>query len=523
MGRIALSFTIALALTLSWCAGGLPGGHKAAFASPAVAEIDKWSLWTGETQLRGANIWQRRVYPELNGFYFLGPGPVGPPYTQQDFNDLAAMGANYVNISHPGLFTETSPYTLDTDIQDNLDDLIAKIAAANMFAVISFRTGPGRSEFTFVWDEVGDWFGPGYLDDSMWQDQAAQDAWAQMWRYTAQRYMANPVVAGYDLMVEPNSNEVGSHALFDYLDIWDPAEFYWSYGGTLYDWNQLYPDITTAIREVDATTPILIGAMAYSAVEWLPYLEPTTDLRTVYMVHQYEPVKYTHQGWWNPDCTYPGLCDVDWDGIPELFNRAWLEDLHGPIDLFKAVHGVPVAANEFGPIRWEPGADLYMDDQMDLFEQRGMNHALWMWYPQWEPYATEVHDFNFRFGPDPRSRTDVESSDLMDVILEYWGRNTVRPYGEYTLEVQASHGAGSLNLDFMVGTPAPATWANYLILTVPTVQVVPLWTVQLPAIDPPIDVPVSFSFPGTGWIGIYTGLFTAGGQQAVDLTWVDTD
>jgi len=29
-------------------------------------------------------------------------------------------------------------------------------------------------------------------------------------------------------------------------------------------------------------------------------------------------------------------------------------------------------------MRWEPGADLFMDDQMDLIEQRGMNHALWL-------------------------------------------------------------------------------------------------------------------------------------------------
>ena len=82
------------------------------------------------------------------------------------------------------------------------------IEQANMFAVISFRTGPGRSEFTFVWDEVGDWFDEGYLNDSVWQDQAAQDGWVAMWRYTAERYRSNPIIVGYDLMVEPNSNEV---------------------------------------------------------------------------------------------------------------------------------------------------------------------------------------------------------------------------------------------------------------------------------------------------------------------------
>ena len=43
------------------------------------AHIDKWSLWTEGTRLRGANIYQRRVYSELDGPDFMGHGAVGPP------------------------------------------------------------------------------------------------------------------------------------------------------------------------------------------------------------------------------------------------------------------------------------------------------------------------------------------------------------------------------------------------------------------------------------------------------------
>ena len=388
-------------------------------------DIGKWALWAGTTQLRGANIYQRRVYPELDGSEFMGPGPVGPPYTQADFDALAAMGANFVNISHPGLFTENPPYSLDRDIQGNLDDLLAMSAQARLFAVISFRTGPGRAEFS-VCCLGDDWFDDSYLNDSMWQDQAAQDGWVTMWRTTTQRYKDNPIVVGYDLMVEPNSNEVGSDAIDDPLDIWDPEEFYAQYGGTLYDWNQLYPRITAGIRAVDANTPILIGGMGYSGVEWLPYLEPTGDPRTVYTVHQYEPFVYTHQ---EPPHTrpYPGVFDTDWDGEDDQFNRAWLENLLSTVDTFTATHNAPVAVNEFGVMRWEPGADDFMDDQMDLFEQRGMNHALWVWDPAWEPWAEEVDAFNFRHGPDPDNHADVPSSDLMDAIIKYWGRITIRP------------------------------------------------------------------------------------------------
>lgn len=366
------------------------------------------------------------MYPELDGLTFMGPGPVGPPYIQEDFDRLAALGANYVNISHPGLFTETPPYALDQDIQDNLDNLLNMIAEADMFAVIAFRTGPGRSEFTFFWDEVGDWFDESYLNDAMWQDQTAQDAWVAMWRYTAERYRDNPIVVGYDLMVEPNSNEVGSDAFNDPLDIWDPNEFYATYGDTLYDWNQLYPRITTAIRQKDAGTPILVGGMGYSVVEWLPYLEPTGDEHTVYVVHQYQPFVYTHQE--TPlTNTYPGVFDTDWDGDDDQFNRTWLDNMLSTVDMFATTHSVPVAVNKFGVMRWEPGAADFMNDEMELFEQRGMNHALWAWETSWEPYAEGVDAFNFRHGPDPSNHADVESSDLMNVIVAHWGRNTIDP------------------------------------------------------------------------------------------------
>jgi aryl-phospho-beta-D-glucosidase BglC (GH1 family) len=367
--------------------------------------FDKWALWTGSTQLRGANIYQRRVYPDLDDG-MLGYGPVGPPYTQADFDQLAALGANYVNISHPGLFTETAPYAVDLDVQNNLDNLLNMISNAGMFAVISFRTGPGRSEFSVCcFEEAGDWYPASYLNDQVWEEQAAQDGWAAMWRYTAERYRDNPIVVGYDLMVEPNANEVVPG---DWLD---PEDFYAQYGGKLADWNQLYPDITAAIREVDVQTPILIGGMGYSGVDWLPYLQPTTDPRTVYLVHQYEPFDYTHQE--------PGAGV----GYPSgSFDRDDLDDLLSTIDNFKITHGVPVAVNEFGVQRWAPGADVFMDDQMDLFEQRELNHALWVWDPLYAPWTEEVNSFNFRFGPNPDNDSPVPNA-LMNVIVKYWGRN----------------------------------------------------------------------------------------------------
>jgi hypothetical protein len=394
--------------------------------TPDPTVSTKWDLWSSGTCLRGANIWQCAVVPEVYGEGTLGFGAVGPPFTRDDFDQLAALGANYVNISHPGLYTVDPPYVLNEDIQANLDSLLAMIGEADMFAVITFRTGPGRSEFTFVLGEdttnnpSEGWFDPSYYNDTVWTSQQAQDAWAEMWRHTANRYQDSEVVVGYDLMCEPNPEEV-------YFGIWgEPNEFYPAYANTLYDWNQFYPDIVAAIREVDANTPILVQPTGYGAVVWLPYLERNSDARIVYTVHQYLPSDYTHQFPYWPSVNYPSTYDADGDGLADTVNKAYLDDILQMVDSFKSSGSVVVAVNEFGPVRYAPGADDYMDDLMDLFETRGMNHALWEWGTSWEG-CIDNDAFSFRHGPDPGNHSDVATSDLIRSITKHWQRNTLRP------------------------------------------------------------------------------------------------
>jgi hypothetical protein len=380
---------------------------------------DKWSLWTDGTQLRGANTWQRIVVPKYDGDQFLGDGYIGPPYAQEDFNRLASLGANYVNLSHPGIFTERPPYVLDQRAQANLDQMIAMALEADLFVVITFRTGPGRNDFTFYRDD--DWFAANDLIESVWEDSTAQAAWVEMWRHTAERYRGYPNVVGYDLICEPNSNEI--------LDEWDQDEFYADYGGSLYDWNAWYPDIVSAIREVDRETPILVGGNGYSALDWLPYLEPINAEHIVYTFHQYAPFMYTHQ---EPgeEYTFPGQFDTDYDGRADDFNQVWLEDFLSTASNFSDQHGVQLAVNEFGVARWGDGAADFMRTEIALFEELGLNHALWVWDPEWQPWIDGVNALNFRLGPDPENLTDVQN-ELQLVITEFWARNIFRPSNFY--------------------------------------------------------------------------------------------
>ena len=400
-----------MALGMVGCARG-PG--------PSSAEaLRKWALWSAtESRLRGANIYQRRAYARLGDADSFGAGEaVGPRYVQADFDALAAHGANYVNLSHPGIFTETPPYELDGPVLSNLVALVEGAAQAGLHVVISFRTGPGRSEFAILRSGAGDWFPAEMINDDVWRDPTAQQGWAKMWRATAARFADHPAVVGYNLMMEPNAMVTVPGGTLQ-----DPLDFYSRYGGTTYDWNQLHPRLVAAVREVDRATPVLISAEAYGSPYWLHALKTVDDPRAVYVVHQYSPASYTHQPVQaeGMGLRYPQRPAI---GQRSGFDRSWLASEYRRLSAFSRRHGVPVTVGEAGIKRWQPGAADFMQDQLEIMEEQGVNYALWIWECADLSYSRAVTDFNFRLGPDPKNSDRETTNGLLSVVMSFWARN----------------------------------------------------------------------------------------------------
>ncbi len=386
--------------------------------------VSKWSLWSDETQLRGINIWQKKIDRELDE-NFIGEGTFGPQFTADDFKKIRSMGVNYVNISHPGIYTVDYPYIPDTDALKNLKNLITMIGEADMFAVISFRTGPGRSEYTFYYgediqsDPENGWFDEKYYNEEVWKSAEAQNGWRMMWNLAAREFLNNPYVVGYDLMVEPNSAEV-------ILGISEPSEFYPKYSGTLLDWNFMFPGIINSIRAIDSDIPILAGASFYSNLDWLPFLTTVSDPKTLYSFHQYSPFEYTHQGR-KSKISYPGKLDINGDSIPDEFNKTWLSSFLNTAKEFMQNKNVRTAANEYGCVRWAGNGKDFLKDQMEIFESLGINYAIWEWSSYYEPFRSEVDNFNYLMGTDQDNRSDIENNELIGVLKTFWSKNIRRP------------------------------------------------------------------------------------------------
>ncbi len=379
---------------------------------PEPEEItSKWDLWAHGTCLRGANIWQKIIERNKEGNYF-GSTSVGPPYAQSDFDELSDLGANAVNISHPGLYTETPPYQWNDRASLNLDRLLARIEKADLFAVISFRTGPGRTEADFSPRDSNDY------THFLWKDPEARKAWSAMWKKTARRYRNNPIVVGYQLMVEPNVNK----ALFQ---IWDPKLFYPKYQGSVFDWNTWVEEMVDAIRSEDENTPILACSLDSCSPEWLNSLKVNPNRKIVPLIHQYSPSAFTQMAEHNPAIKYPGNVDRNGDGEIEEFSETFITRTLEPIGTFQDATQLPVAVGEFGAARWAEGAEVFLEDQMNQFEKLGMNHFVWLWESSWP--LLDYDQFNLKHGTDPNQHARIDYNPLISTMHYYWLKNRIGP------------------------------------------------------------------------------------------------
>ena len=365
------------------------------------AVSDKWKLWSsGSTKLRGANLHPCRLFNSDSA------GDCVELITRQDVQDLRNLGANLINASYVGLFTERPPYQVNSIAQTYLDDLIKWAEEIGIYVVIHFRTGPGRNEAAIT---------GGTPLTTVWTDQAAHDAWIQMWRHTAEHYHGSSVVVGYNLMVEPHVNE-----WLDPQGTLTPAQFHQQHEGTLADWNAFARDITTAIREVDVDTPIIVGSLQWASASWFPVLEPTGDTRTVYSLHTYDPDIYTNQE--NaPTIGYPSVVQVAGESID--FNRNWLVENLRPALEFAQQNDVPIYVGEFGAFRWVPGAVTYVSDEMSLFEQYGWNYAFYVWRGD----DVGFDGFNVEYGLERNNHAPGSGNPLEQAFTDRWRQNVSFP------------------------------------------------------------------------------------------------
>jgi endoglucanase len=110
---------------------------------------------------------------------------------------------------------------------------------------------------------------------ALWNDAANRDRLRAQWRQVAERYRAEPVIAGYDLVNEPIV----------------PT--------SIDQWQDLASSLVREIRSVDANHIIVVERLNGVKGKWETYGQLNflsfTDTGIVHEFHYYSPIEYTHQ------------------------------------------------------------------------------------------------------------------------------------------------------------------------------------------------------------------------------------
>ena len=207
---------------------------------------------------------------------------------------------------------------------------------------------------------------PGGRDGHDWRlfdDDEYFAALVSAWRGIAAHYRGDPRIYGYDFANEPFQTRPHKR---DYWQVQDAC--------------------ARAVREIDPGAVVIVESNHMASPYAFAYLSPLAKDDAVYSVHMYDPGTFTHQGVGPGDPlgqTYPG---VTADG--ETLDKEFLRRQLAPVREFQLRHHARILVGEFSAICWAEGADRYIADCIDLFEEYG-----WDWcyhaFREWKAWSVE--------------------------------------------------------------------------------------------------------------------------------------
>jgi aryl-phospho-beta-D-glucosidase BglC (GH1 family) len=272
--------------------------------------------------------------------------------TEADIAFIRQQGATVVRIplNYRHFEADSRPYHYLSEGFARLDHVLDWCTQHNLYAILDMHAAPG-------WQNT-DWHSDNANRHALlWEHPHFQNRLIQLWSALAERYCANPTVAGYDVLNEPVT--AAPRGIFS-ESVYQPA------------WpaiNQLYRRLVEAIRANDPDHIIFLEGDFFSS-RFKGFDEPFAE-NLAYSSHNYTPSGF------GPG-PYPGeYYGQWWDAARQ---QQAFDASEGAV--FTRKHRVPLWAGEFGSVYNGPAEEIpdrlrALDDQLAVFNRAGAHWTTW--------------------------------------------------------------------------------------------------------------------------------------------------
>lgn len=284
-------------------------------------------------------------------------------FNEDDVIFLRQIGANVIRLplNYRHFEDDEAPFRYKEAGFARLDQVLRWCEKHGLYAILDMHAAQG-------WQNVH-WHSDNASRISLlWHDASSQDRFVALWQEMARRYRDASVVAGYNLLNEPCSNNARGDFAWNIQANYRP------------NWpaiNGLYRRTVNAIRKIDARHIIFLEGDNYSKL-FAGLDQPFAD-NLVYSTHNYSPAGF------GPGA-YPGQVRARTAGgastqyYDAARQKAEFLDQEGTI--FTRKHNVPLWVGEFGSVYNGPAEEIpdrlrSMDDQIGIFDSHGAHWTTW--------------------------------------------------------------------------------------------------------------------------------------------------
>ncbi len=303
----------------------------------------------------------------------------GGPCKEDDFKTLKEWGATLARYQMGRGFMSIDVNRDNADFDkwldgklDHLEQVVLPLAKKyGIRIIVDLHTPPGGRESSREW--------------RMFFNKSYAHHFVECWKRIARRFKARPEIYGFDLVNEPN--QIKRATAYDYWTIQKMA--------------------AEAVREIDPVTTIIIESNDWDSADAFSYLSPLAMDNVIYQVHMYLPFEFTHQGVHVKDKDNTDYPHFKYPNPEKKWDRNYLKMRLAPVLEFQKKHNAKILVGEFSAITWAEGADKYISDCIEVFEEYGWDwtyHAFREW-PGWSVEHEYIGGGKYRPSADnPRRR-----------------------------------------------------------------------------------------------------------------------